>query len=308
MMNAIQRKLNQYYKREGISSVDGTNDYAKRFRAFGCLKKDSCLCACKKWKQDVDFSPPIEDVCVSRYYTDRTYCSDSIPRIVVISLSAPEPSMPLDENSTKPLGSYTHWRETLAMVRSLLHPFIAPEKFPKPIENWEDEDITIVESLFVHARTAKCCSNAYGGEEEPSEVYENCGGYLNEEMAILKPDVIITQGREGYPPRSKARVERYVFQNYQKVTNIQGINPVHNVAHVATLKCNSRPVFWLQLYHPRCPRYYSQAGPKIDCESNCVGAMRENFVRYGKEIKKFRDNPKTYCTSGLPNAQSRSTK
>ena len=295
-MNAIQKELNQYYKREGIASVDGTNDYAKRFRAFGCLKKDSCLCACKKWKQDVDFSPPIEDVCVSRYYTDRTYCGDSIPRIVVISLSAPEPSMPLDENSTKPLGSYTHWRETLAMVRSLLHPFIAPEKFPKPIGNWEDEDITIVESLFVHARTAKCCSNADGGGEEPSKVYENCGGYLSEEMGILEPDVIITQGNNAHP-----MAEEYVFNTdtIEKVMGIEGIDSDNNVAYVATLKCNSRPVFWLRSYHPcACGRYYSQAGDKIALECNCVGAKRENFVRYGKEIKKFLDNPKTYCTMG----------
>ena len=66
-------------------------------------------------------------------------------------------------------------------------------------------------------------------------MYENCSGYLSEEMAILDPDVIITQSKHGNPPRSKARVERYVFQNYQKVKNIQGINPVHNVANVATL-------------------------------------------------------------------------
>lgn len=298
MMNAIQRKLNQYYQSVGIAPVDGTNGYAQRFIDFCCLKKDSCLCACKAWKQDVDFSPPTDGVCVSQCYADRKYCGYCIPRMVVLSLSAPEPSMPMDEDDTKPLGSYTHWRETLAMVRSLLHPFIAPEKFPKPIRNWEDEDITIVENLFVHARTAKCCSNADGGKEEPSKVYENCSGYLSEEMAILEPDVIITQGKHGNPPYSKARVERYVFQNYQKVTNIQGIDPVHNVAHVATLKCNSRPVFWLQLYHPRYAGGYRLEAGEIALEINCVAAIRENFVRYGKEIKKFLDNPKTYCTIG----------
>ena len=300
-MNAIQRELNQYYQRERIASVDGQSCYEERFKKFRCSKKQCCLDACKEWKQDVDFSPPTEDVCVSRYYTDRTYCGDSIPRIVVISLSAPEPSMPSDENSTKPLGSYTHWRETLAMVRSLLHPFIAPEKFPKPIRNWEDEDITIVESLFVHARTAKCCSNADGGGEEPSKVYENCGSYLSEEMGILEPDVIITQGKNAHP-----RAKKYVFNTntIQKVKGIQGINPVHNVAHVATLRYNSRRVFWLQLHHPRHPVYYSQAGDKIALESNCVGAMRKNFVRYGKEIKKFMDNPKTYCTTSCVTSRS----
>ena len=159
-MNAIQGELNQYYERAGIAPVDGESCYEERFKKFRCSKKQCCLDACKDWKQDVDFSPPIEDVCVSRYYTDRTCCGDRIPRIVVLSLSCPEPYKHTEEDNTGPLNP--HWRETLAMVRSLLHPFIAPEKFPKPIRNWEDEDITIVESLFVHARTAKCCSNAYG--------------------------------------------------------------------------------------------------------------------------------------------------
>lgn len=293
-MHAIQRELNQYYERAGIARVDGESCYEERFKKFRCSKKQCCLDACKEWKQKVDFSPPTEDVCVSRYYTDRTYCDDSIPRIVVLSLSAPEPSMPTGGISTGAMNQ--HWRETLAMVRSLLHPFIAPEKFPKPVRCWQDKDINIVESLFVHARTAKCCSNADGKRQEPPKMYENCGGYLSEEMIILEPDVIITQGNNAHP-----MAKEYVFNTdtIEKVTNIQGIDPVHNVAHVATLKCNSRPVFWLRSYHPSYYRgYYSQAGDKIALESNCVGAMRENFVRYGKEIKKFLDNPKTYCTIG----------
>lgn len=291
-MNAIQRKLNQYYQRVDIAPVDGTNGYAQRFIDFGCEKKDSCLCACKAWKRDVDFSPPIDGVYVSQSYDDQKYCGYCIPRIVVLSLSAPEPSKPTEEVSTGPLNP--HWRETLAMVRSLLHPFIASEKFPNPIRNWEDEDRMIVESLFIHARTAKCCSNADGSRQEPPKVYENCGGYLSEEMAILEPDVIITQGNNAHP-----MAEEHVFNAVEKVTDIEGIDSGHNVAYVATLRCNSRSVFWLRSYHPSYySGYYSQAGPKIDCESNCVGAIRENFERYGKEIKKIMDNPKTYCTIG----------
>lgn len=292
MMNAIQRELNQYYKRARIAPVDGESCYEERFKKFRCSKKQCCLDACKEWKQKVDFSPPIEDVCVSRYYTDRTYCGDSIPRIVVLSLSAPEPYMPTKQGSKGSLNA--HWRETLAMVRSLLHPFIAPEKFPMPIRNWEDEDRTIVESLFVHTRTAKCCSNANGASEEPPKVYENCGGYLSEEMGILEPDVIITQGNNAHP-----MAEEHVFNTDTIKMGIEGIDPVHNVARVATLRYNSRPVFWLRPYHPGARwRYYFQAGDKIVLESNCVGAKRKNFVRYGKEIKKFMDNPKTYCTIG----------
>ena len=297
MMNVIQGELNQYYERAGIDHVDGESCYEERFKKFRCSKKQCCLDACKEWKQDVDFSPPIDGVCVSQYYTDKTYCGDSIPRIVVLSLSAPEPylSAPEPYKPTKQ-SLNAHWRESLAMVRSLLHLFIAPEEFPKPVRRWEDENRTIVESLFVHARTAKCCSNADGKRQEPPKVYENCGGYLCEEIGILEPDVIITQGNNAHP-----MAKEYVFNTdtIEKVTGIEGIDPVHNVAHVATLRYNSRPIFWLRSYHPSYYRgYYSQAGDKIALESNCVGAKRENFVRYGKEIKEFMDNPETYCTMG----------
>ena len=128
-----------------------------------------------------------------------------------------------------------------------------------------------MESLFVHARTAKCCSNADGERQEPAKVYENCGGYLSEEMGILEPDVIITQGNNAHP-----MAEEYVFNTDTiEITGIEGIGPGHNVAHVATLRYNSRPVFWLRSYHPGARwRYYSQAGDKIALESNCVGAKR----------------------------------
>lgn len=308
---AIQEQLNQYYKRVGIAPVvpkdvgitpvDSVEDRLKKmFCTFCCKKKVDCRKACleayeKKFstKEGFLFEPRIEGVTVSQEYQDRNYHGE-IPRIVVLSLSAPQPTpdaylsipQPQEEQDKPAANSKTrwrasHWPETLAMVRSLLLPFIA-EKVPGPATYQEAESKKEIEKLFVHVRTAKCCSNANGSRQEPGKVYANCGGYLGKELSILKPDVIVTQGN---PARDMAK--RHAFNAIEQV---KGLNLKRPSAYIVNLKEGNQRVYWLQLYHPRAVRYYyPQAGDKIDCESN-VGswsAMREHFVRYGKAIKKF---------------------
>lgn len=302
----IKEQLNQYYKDVGIAPVvpkdvgitpvDSVEDIQKKmFCAFCCEneKKEACKEACKKayeknfsTTEGFQFEPRIDDVTVSQYYQDGNY-HVKIPRIVVLSLSKPQPEgVPDDKpaaNSKHPLGP--HWRETLAMVRSLLHPFIA-EKVPCPARYWKDESRCEIEKFFVHVRTAKCCSNADGKSQEPREVYENCGGYLGEELSILKPDVIVTQGNNAH-----WRAQEHAFEENAiniSVEEVTGIETKNLIARIVNLKEGNQRVYWLRSYFPTYWGFYSRhAGPKIASECNVVGAMRKNFVRYGKAIKKF---------------------
>ena len=296
-MANMKEQLDQYYDRVGIAPVDKMSTYDEMFSAFQCQKKDDCREACRRaWNEEEKFlfAPPltIEGVNVSQcYYQDRNYYGDRIPRIVVLSLSRPQPVPDQDlsppkrgnKSQVKPKPFLNpHWRETLAMVRSLLHPFIAPKKFPDPVRYWKDESRKEIEKLFVHVRTAKCCSNADGESEEPPEVYANCGGYLGEELSILEPDVIITQGNNAHE-----MAQKYAFNVVKK---IKGLGLKYPIAHIVNLKEDNQSVYWLRSYFPR-GRYYWHAGPKIDSESNVVGAKRKHLVRYGKKIKKFMENP-----------------
>ncbi len=297
-MNETQKRLNQYYECSGIAPVDSDLCFEDRFEAFGCSKKCECRAACRQKKKDADFSPPTDGVCVSRYYEDRDFHGYSIPRILVLSLSPPQPKRNVKPDC--PQGHLNpHWRETLGIVRSILHPFIGEECFPEPVRYWDErEKLAVIHDLFVHVRAAKCCSNANGKRQEPPRVYENCREYLSKELQILKPDVIITQGKYAHG----VAVEN-AFQMVNRVSDIDGIDPQRNVANIAHLRLDrdaqagdDHSVFWLKSYHPSYyGGFYHQAGEKIDGERNEKGsAKRWNFVRYGEEIRKFINNRTTY--------------
>ena len=296
-MNDMQEKINQYYERKHITPVGYKEKetlkemHSEMFSEFNCPKKKCCRKVCYKASNKSEnflFAPHTDGTYVSQYYQDREYKGDRIPRIVVVSLSAPEPYDPLAQNGAQPDEHEPlnpHWRETLAMVRSLLHPFVAPENFPTPARSF-DKSAEIIGNLFVHVRTAKCCSNAKGSKQEPGQVYANCGPYFTEEMRILEPDVIVTQGN---PAHWAAEGHAFDEGANTTATEVDGIN--YSIAHILSLKHDSDwKVYWLRTYHPCYGRYYSwHAGPKIDSEQYEVGAMRKNLVRYGEEIKQFMD-------------------
>lgn len=291
-MSAIRQKLNRYHRRVGIAHVDYSESYTKRFREFDCTHKNRCRTACKMaWNQEgrFSFSPPVEGTFVSQYYETKEYLGDRIPRIVVLSLSVPQPVPPPKNKGA--IGAETwegplnpHWRETLAMVRGLLHPFIRHTRFPSPVKDAEDEDRELLETLFVHLRSAKCCSNSNGDRQEPAEVYQNCGEFLGREMAIVEPDVIVTQGDHAH-----CIAEEHVLAvgaAKKRPERIAGIR--YPIARVVSLKETNHSVYWLRSYHPCYYRgYYRQAGRKLAVERDVVGAKRENHRRYGQQIRKY---------------------
>ena len=191
------------------------------------------------------------------------------------------PPCPTEESRSCPLNQ--HWRGTTTTVRSLLCPFICLA----PAGDSKDKSTKIIEKLFVHVRTGKCCSNADGKKQEPYQLYEKCGGYLKKEVSILEPDVIVTQGNASHDMS-----ERHVFDVIDRRT-VGGIAGSDSRAYIVRLKEDKRRVYWLRLYFPY-GRFYSpnHAGPKIDCESHIVGAKLKNLVLYGQDIKKFMEERK----------------
>ena len=284
-MNEMENKLKKYYEEVGIASVKevedskGKYDYEKMFDSFGCRKKDDCRDACRNaYKpsakdKEFTFSPRTERVKVSQYYSEKKYKGHSIPRIVVVSLSASKP-MKKKPEEVKAFPPNPHWRGTTTTIRSLLDPFY---RCLDPVADKKSQEI--IEKLFFHVRTAKCFSNANGTGQEPAQLYKNCGGYLSKEVSILEPDVVVTQGDAAH-----YMAAQHVFENVE-VGKVKGI-----ANSIERLKEDNRRVYWLKSYFPY-GRFYSanHAGPKIGCESHIVGAKLENLVRYGRDIKKFMD-------------------
>ena len=269
-MNEMELQLNQYYERVGISPVCCEDPPEEMFNNFRCPNKVDCQNYCEA-SGEFEFQPRIEGVEVSQCYYGRAFRGHSIPRIVVVSLSAPRPgSHSRDDSSSQRNegnGLNPHWRETLAMIRSLLYSFIASQDFPRPARYSSDRSTAQIAQLFVHVRTAKCSSRP---RKEPPQVYENCGDYLGEELRILKPNVIVTQGDDVH-----WQLKKHVLD----AETVRGIN-------IVNLRRYNRKVCWLQTYHPGYPRgFYRQSGSRIDSEREEVGAMREHFVCYGDHIK-----------------------
>ena len=48
--------------------------------------------------------------------------------------------------------------------------------------------------FFAHANAVKCSIGRLGNRQAPSQMYKNCTKFLNGELPILKPDIIVTQG------------------------------------------------------------------------------------------------------------------
>ena len=113
-------------------------------------------------------------------------------------------------------------------------------------------------------------------------MYKNCGCYLSEELRILEPDVIVTQGNYAHD-----QSKEHVFGKGAIDTEVEEVGIANSIARIVNLREDNGEVCWLRTYHPRSWRFYRQAGPKIDSESNAVGAKRKNFVCYGKHINKL---------------------
>ena len=294
-MNEMENKLKKYYEEVGIASVgemkneNGNYDYEEMFDSFCCCKKDDCREVCRNAYKPSDedkeflFSPRTQGVEVSEYYAKKKYKGHSIPRIVVVSLSVPKPeqicSTAKKKTSSRKLNQ--HWRGTTTTVRSLLDPFVDLA----PAGDRGDNSTEIIEKLFVHVRTGKCSSNVGGKNQEPAQLYKNCGDYLSEEVRILEPDVVVTQGGAAH-----LQAEEHVFVENTKNTPVEKIEGIANsIARIVRLKKGNRRVYWLSSHFPYAGFYSDHAGKPVASEIHIVGAKREKLVLYGRDIKKFMD-------------------
>ncbi len=282
MSQNIVEELEQYYNNEGIEPVGSSGTLEEMFKKFKCPNKSLCKEICRKQYGDgvgFKFGIPTEIPPISKHYINRRYKDKRIPRIVVVSLSPPMPYDEEDNNGENNGCNYLkqHWRETLALVRSLLKPYLDLE----PARYFEKPSAKIIESLFVHLRTSKCCSSANGGNEEPDKVYKNCGPYLKKEISILRPDVVVTQGKN-----AEWQASENVFCKAEVCEKIEGVSD--SCAYITNLKECGRKVYWMCMYHPCGFRWYKQqTGEKIKSEVDVVGAHKEKSVRYGKDIERF---------------------
>jgi len=98
-----------------------------------------------------------------------------------------------------------------------------------------------VTPYFAHANVVKCSIGRLGNAQAPPRMYKNCRAYLKGELPILKPDIIVAQGREAgevlkeFDPRDfdifNHRLQYLILNgNQPDVLGIQTIHPRNGVS------------------------------------------------------------------------------
>nr|AID65796.1 hypothetical protein [uncultured bacterium] len=171
-------QLRKYYDEKGIAAMN-----------FTCKNKGSCM------RNSVNFLSPRE-ACVGTGYDDYI-----LPRVLFISLDAAN-SYPSNEPVHRTLGAMQHVHETTCVPSKIkrsphwkwTHRF-AFETLKGIAPKWgitlKYDDIC---KYFAHTNSAKCKFDTEAIGEGPSRVFKKCQQYIPEEVRILHPDVIFTQG------------------------------------------------------------------------------------------------------------------
>ncbi len=226
------QELEGYYKRKGILST-----------SFTCPYKKQCKGDCE------DFTGPKSSF-VSTGYERRV-----LPRLLFLSLDSgsgdkndrnrlPTAVRQQEEIKTDVLALHKgkHWYKTHDLA---LHIF---RKFDRSIK------IEDTRKHFAHVNSAKCCMNKLHRRQADNILFESCRGYLEGEMEILCPDIIVTQG----DPAKKA-INLLFGRTSERIDTHE---------HVITI--DGRKVFWLHTYHPGNLKEFKKQKPFWDKYSRMI--------------------------------------
>lgn len=172
------------------------------------------------------------------------------PRIVVVSLDPPSGLPPEAENRTteaeaKRLESYepdprnVHWIATHIIVKEILRLWGYPNKpeYATMDQSYSGRKFHNVSKYFAHVNAAKCSMNRKGKKQAPAKVHALCSGsYLKGELAVLQPQILISQG---------ARANKAVGEAYGLY-----LKPPDHLKAIQPLPTGN--TIWLAMHHPAC--------------------------------------------------------
>jgi len=203
--------LEAYYARSGILSTE-----------FSCHHRMECS------HDSPEFTGPKSAFVSTGFESTR-------PRLLFLSLDSgsgsvvPENRLPsyisqyeqFDRDFTS-LAKHKHWYRTHELAWYILKRFHKDLKLPE------------ARNYFAHANSAKCCMNKPQRKKADAILFRNCRGYLREELSILQPNILVTQGREA----------RTAVEELPKLSS-KDIAPF-----VKEIVTDSWRAIWFHTYHP----------------------------------------------------------
>ena len=219
-------RLNSFYESCGISPI-----------GFRCPSRARCSAN----------SPNFTEAKAS--FVGPRYEERILPRLLFLSLDSgsgrPDPQQrtveavrmrELDRNLAA-LPKNKHWYLTHKMAFKLLRQF--------------EPQLSVADArlYFAHVNSAKCCQNKHGKKQADSTLFENCRSFIPEELRILMPDVVVTQGGRAKDAVLKSfAVRRHVLRSVESGPCFQ--LPAHYETGLIALGPDRETSLWLQTYHP----------------------------------------------------------
>lgn len=240
----LLEELEAFYANEGVLST-----------AFTCRFKKQCKAGC------ASFTGPKSAFVSSGYEAGR------LPRLLFLSLDSgggsksPKKRLPgavrmQNEIECEPSAIHKgrHWHRTHEIAGYILREF--------------DRDISLEDSrlYFAHANSAKCCMNKPGKKQADKVLFKNCRTYLPQEIAILGPDILVTQGGEA---------KSSILSICDKVSRVYD-------EFACIVFIGGRSMFWLHTHHPA---NYGAFNRQRDFDRESQTAR--GWARYAARIRRY---------------------
>ena len=223
-------KLTVFYEEQGISP-------------FSCCSKDKC----NKAK-----SPCFTEAKAS--YVGPHYEKGQLPRLLFLSLDSGKGCSDEKQRTieavrcqnlatdVETLPKNKHWYLTHEMALKLLCQFKSGLK------------IADTPPYFAHVNSAKCCQNKKNKGQADGTLFDECRRFIPEELRILKPDIVVTQGNW-----AKVAICKSFTVQKRVECSIESAAEYKRDAHYETGFIELEPgrcALWLQTYHPRARGYF----------------------------------------------------
>jgi hypothetical protein len=223
-------QLKDYYGQHHIGAV-----------GFLCTHRSQCSCGYPKF---VEATEPLIG----------TEYGIGIPRLVVLSLDPggadQDPNQRIIERRNnwkaggwRPTGreKSQHWYRTLETVHTIL------SHIDKSIACIVAEDVI---PYFAHVNSGRCCQNKDKHASADALLFDNCRGFIPQEIEILSPDVLITQG-----DYAKRAIDEGINEGkFRVLQTCELVSSLGTRTHYSKVNIENHDALWLHTYHPNQKR------------------------------------------------------
>lgn len=207
----LRERLDVYYCDAGIHHTN-----------FVCQHREECSAG------SVVFGSPREAHVGQKYERCR---EEHLPRLLFVSSDRgggpPYVGLLREEGTNEAsVRSDTHWPRTIKVADCLFSRFRPPVACA-----YGDE-------YFAHTNSAKCCQNKPRNEQADDRLFDNCRKYCRNELEILDPDIVVSQGDKARDAVSASKEENTKEER------------VDDRGRLSWIRIGGRKVLWLKMYHP----------------------------------------------------------